>query len=570
MHQPDYRGKNGDFLLPWTLLHVIKDYVDMVAHLERHPNIRCVVNFVPSLLDQIEDYDEQLQSGQYRDPLLKMLAAENLGHASQAERRYLLHACFQSNNSTMLSPFPHYTRLKNIHSHLVCRHERESEDGEVVQLCREDTAISYLSGSYFSDLLTWYFLAWSGESERRRTPLLNDLILKGEGFEYADRMALLKWIAQTFSTLMPRYKALAEAGQIELSATPQAHPLAPLLLDFKAARESLPEATLPNSPEYPGGTDRLQAHIQAGIASHSKRFGSPPVGMWPAEGALSVASVREFDQAGAGWLGSGEGVLKASLAASGFTEADSTYASFYPWRLPNTNCLLFFRDDTLSDQVGFEYSKWHGDEAAQDFIGRLEQILQNWPHEAAPIVSVMLDGENAWEHYPYNGWHFFEAMYARIAEHPLIHTTTLADLQAEVNSTHTSSTKREARELPSLVAGSWVYGTLSTWVGDVAKNRAWDLLVDVKHAYDRHVHTLEAPIRQQAEELLQDCESSDWFWWFGDYHPAASVSSFDKLFRNKLASLYLLLDQLPPAELDIPISRGNDQATHNGSMLRAS
>ena len=38
MHQPDYRNyETGEFMLPWVYLHAIKDYSDMVAHLEAHP-----------------------------------------------------------------------------------------------------------------------------------------------------------------------------------------------------------------------------------------------------------------------------------------------------------------------------------------------------------------------------------------------------------------------------------------------------------------------------------------------------------------------------------------------------
>ena len=61
-------------MLPWVYLHAIKDYTDMAAHLERHPQMRSVVNFVPVLLDQIEDYAAQFASGAFRDPLLRLLA----------------------------------------------------------------------------------------------------------------------------------------------------------------------------------------------------------------------------------------------------------------------------------------------------------------------------------------------------------------------------------------------------------------------------------------------------------------------------------------------------------------
>ena len=83
MHQPDYRDySSGDFVLPWTYLHAMKDYTDMAYHLERHPKVRAVVNFVPVLLDQLEDYADQFATGQLRDPLLRMLAHENIDELS--------------------------------------------------------------------------------------------------------------------------------------------------------------------------------------------------------------------------------------------------------------------------------------------------------------------------------------------------------------------------------------------------------------------------------------------------------------------------------------------------------
>jgi alpha-amylase/alpha-mannosidase (GH57 family) len=77
MHQPDYRDyASGDFVLPWVYLHAIKDYTDMAYHLEQHPRVKVVVNFVPVLLDQLEDYKQQFATGEIRDPLLRLLARE--------------------------------------------------------------------------------------------------------------------------------------------------------------------------------------------------------------------------------------------------------------------------------------------------------------------------------------------------------------------------------------------------------------------------------------------------------------------------------------------------------------
>ena len=112
MHQPDYRDSaSGDFLLPWVYLHAIKDYTDMAYHLEQHPRMKAVINFVPVLLDQIEDYEQQFSSGQIRDPLLRLLARENLDNLNVAERDLILTSCFRSHHHKMIAPYPAYKRL---------------------------------------------------------------------------------------------------------------------------------------------------------------------------------------------------------------------------------------------------------------------------------------------------------------------------------------------------------------------------------------------------------------------------------------------------------------------------
>ncbi|MDO8787877.1 MAG: glycoside hydrolase family 57 protein [Sulfuritalea sp.] len=561
MHQPDYRDHGavgsaivgagetatGEFVLPWVYLHAMKDYVDMAAHLERHPQIHCVVNFVPVLLDQIEDYAQQFASGQFRDPLLRMLATPDLDWISDTERKLLLATCFRSNHVTMLAPFPHYKRLHDLYLLLT----RENE-----------TAHGYLSGDYFSDLVTWYHLAWTGETERRRNPLLATLMSQGEGYDANDRQQLLASIGELITGLIPRWRALAARGQVELSSTPQTHPLSPLLLDFRVARESVPAAPLPFSAAYPGGRSRVIAQIDAARISHARRFGAPPVGMWPAEGAVSEDFVKYLAAAGCCWIASGEGVLKNSLAASGMA---NPHAAYRCWQLEKAPGLkMFFRDERLSDLIGFDYAKWHGRDAAQHMVLQLEAILDAAAEGEAPVVSIILDGENAWEHYPYNGYYFFEDLYGLLLEHPRIRTTTYAELLAR-------ATPPVASALPRLTAGSWVYGTLSTWIGDEAKNRGWDLLCEAKQSCDRVLASgrLDAGQIIAVEAQLAICESSDWFWWFGDYNPSAAVASFDSLYRRNLTRLYRLLQLEPPPQLDTPICAGSSDATHAGTMRRS-
>ena len=549
MHQPDYRDHvTGEFVLPWVYLHAIKDYCDMADHLERHPAIRAVVNFVPVLLDQIEDYAAQFDRGEFRDPLLRMLANPQLEKLDPADRRFLLDTCFRANHKTMLEPFPHYRRLHEIYGFV-------TRDGEA--------GLSYLSPQYFADLVTWYHLAWSGETERRREPLLTELMSRGENYGIEERRRLLAWIGRTVRNIIPRYRALAAAGRIELSCTPDTHPLGPLLLDFSVARESQPEAALPVAAAYPGGRTRLDAHVSKGRAAHARRFGKPPVGMWPAEGAVSDAFVRQVAAHECHWLASGEGVLRGSLAAA---RMDDHRAAYRPWRLAGCDRpVLFFRDERLSDLIGFDYAKWHGRDAAAHLVGELNGILAGTPPGETPIVSIIMDGENAWEHYPYNGYFFFEDFYGLIEEQAVIATTTFAEILSRM-------TTPPPNVLPRIQAGSWVFGTLSTWIGDPDKNRAWDLLCAAKLAYDTVMASgrLDEARRGAAEAQLAVCESSDWFWWFGDYNSAEAVSSFDRLFRRNLANLYRLLDLPAPVQLATSISRGTLAANGlSGTMRRA-
>lgn len=555
MHQPDYRNyETGEFMLPWVYLHAIKDYSDMVSHLEAHPSMKAVVNFVPVLLDQLEDYAAQFAMGQLRDPILRLLATPDLEQVSTSDRLRAFDSCFRSNHVTMMQPYPAYKRLHDMHETLRERGEAE---------------LAYLSGQYLSDLLVWYHLAWTGESVRRDNEVVVKLMTQGRGFSYADRRLLLDVIGELIQGLIPRYRKLALSGQIELSTTPHYHPLAPLLIDFSSARDSMPGSNLPAETVYPGGKSRVARQLDSAIETHARRFGSTPRGVWPAEGAISAPLLEILAQHGCQWSASGEGVLANSLRASYHAEPlpERGRYLYRPYRVEGRESTVtcFFRDEKLSDMIGFEYSKWFGRDAAEHLVHSLEDIGHNAAAGEHPVVSVILDGENAWEYYPYNGYYFLNDLYEILESHNSIQVTTYQEYLATMR-------PADVATLPVLAAGSWVYGSFSTWIGDRDKNRAWDLLCAAKHSYDLVIQSgrLTGEETARAERQLASCESSDWFWWLGDYNPPYVVSSFDKLFRDNLANLYSLLKLPVPAPVREPISQGGDTRESGGAMRRAS
>lgn len=557
MHQPDYRDiVSNEYVLPWTYLHAIKDYSDMAFHLEQNPKARVSFNFVPILLEQLEDYSLQFKQNNIRDPLLALLVEEDLAGISREQCHLIVQSCFKSHHEKMLSPFPQYQCLLQIY--------------QLVEQMTGNDEFHYLTAQYKADLLVWYHLAWCGESLRRNNKLVQKLMAKGVLFSLQERQDLFHVIGSTITALIPRYKALMDSGQIELSTTPYYHPILPLLLDFKSALDVMPDAPLPEHMKYAGGQSRAVSHVESAKAFHAAHFGAVPRGMWPAEGGVSYAALSLMAEHGVEWTATGQGVLANSLMRSELSVADKQDYLYQPYRVTDGkhDVLCFFRDDQLSDKIGFEYANMNAADAVNDFIHSLEHIHQANTRENSRIVSVILDGENAWEYYPYNGYYFLSELYTALSNHPDITMSTFSDVVDLYQSPEYKAKAFTASVLPQVAAGSWVYGTFSTWIGDKDKNLAWDLLCAAKKIYDSVLvkGTLNAEQLKSCERQLGICEGSDWFWWFGDYNASDSVASFDKLFRRNLINLYTLLGQTVPAQLHEPISAGGINADAGGHV----
>jgi alpha-amylase/alpha-mannosidase (GH57 family) len=544
MHQPQYRDAlTGEYVQPWTALHALKDYADMAAHLEANPAARAVVNFTPILIEQIEDLAREVRDHlaggpPLRDPVLA--AVIDPAPADPGRRLALVNALVRAQRTQMVEPLPVFRELVDL-------------AGELATPAR----IAYASDAFIADLAVWYHLAWTGETIRRSDARIAALMAQGRCFGSGDRRCLLAVIGETLASIVPRYRALAQAGRCELAVSPYSHPILPLLCDFASARESLPDSPLPRHAAYAGGRVRAEWHMEEAVRVFTRAFGMRPAGCWPSEGAISAEALEVVERHGFSWAASSAGVLRGSQPAA---EADR------PYRRPGSQLACWFRDDGLSDLIGFTYASWHGDDAVAHFVATLVQIAQR--HAGAGegagrhAVLVALDGENAWEHYPQNGYHFLKGLYAALAEHPALELTTLGALGAR---------HLPAAELTRVRAGSWVHATLATWIGDAEKNAGWELLCDAKLAYDRVIAggALAPAAAAAAGRQLALCESSDWFWWFGDYNPAEAVAQFDQLYRRQLATLYRMLALEPPDTLAHAISRGGGAMEQGGVMRRA-
>ncbi|MBC8016959.1 MAG: glycoside hydrolase, partial [Verrucomicrobia bacterium] len=427
MHQPYYKDPlKNEYALPWTYLHGIKDYFDMPAIVEDTPGARAVFNLVPSLIEQLLDY----ANGTAVDPFLEkgMAAPADL---STDDRIFLLENFFSANRSRMIEPSRRYLELLYMAG--------EGKPGTARDRVR------HFSDQDLLDLQVWFFLAWTGEAARRRFPIFAELVAKGENFSAADKELLFAAQRDLLQAIIPLYKRLHEEGRIELSVTPYYHPILPLLCDIRLAQTAMPRVNLPMTHfRHP---EDARAQIHRGVEYFREIFGFTPRGMWPSEGSVSNEVLAIIAECGIKWIATDEEILAKSLDGG---LGDHKERLYRPWRFtsPQGEVGAFFRDHQLSDLVGFTYSQWDSSRAVADLCGRLHAIKARVGGEGR-VVSIILDGENAWEYYPDNAYDFLQGMYRAVAESPQLNLTTCSDVLAH--------TRFDGR-LQTIFPGSWING----------------------------------------------------------------------------------------------------------------
>ncbi len=550
-HQPYYPDDvSGENPMPWVRLHGVKDYYGMALHLLEVPEMRCTINLVPSLLLQLRAYTEHNASDRFLD--VSRIPAEDL---SESDCLFLLDHFFMANADHMIRAFPRYAEL----------YQRRA-----LGRSRAQDVLRRFQGRDLRDLQVWFNLAWVHPLAVEQDECLRSLRDKGRNFTNDDRDALLAKHLEILKRIVPLHRQLADSGQIELTTTPYYHPILPLLFDKKLAREAMPDVKL---PRHAGGyLDDAAVHVRRAVDEHERIFGSKPKGMWPAEGSVCQSMLPLLAQHGIRWIATDEEVLSASTHGSvsrdgrGHVRNPEKLYQAYKVREGDAELGVVFRDHALSDLIGFHYQRSDPNAAADNFMSCLYGIGQVIQREEPALVSVILDGENCWEHYPGGGVAFLRALYHRCTHTPGVKPMKVGDYLESYPPSET---------LPRLFAGSWISHNFAIWIGHEEDNSAWDALHTTR-AYlkskeetaNRHressseglssiapaIGSPSATPLDRAWEEIYIAEGSDWFWWFGDDHSSAQDALFDYLFRKHLQNVYALLGDTPPPELGRPIS----------------
>jgi alpha-amylase/alpha-mannosidase (GH57 family) len=543
-HQPYYPDDvAGENPMPWVRLHGVKDYYGMALHLLEVPELRCTINLVPSLLLQLEAYTERGATDRYL--AVSRLPADGL---TEDDSLFLLDNFFNANHDYMIRPFPRYAELLQ-------------KRGVGRNTARE--ALRRFSERDLRDLQVWFNLAWVHPLAAQADDGLRALRDQGRQFTEVEKNWLLDKHLEILRAIIPLHRRLAESGQVELTTTPYYHPILPLLLDKKFAREALPDLKL---PRYTGGyPEDAVVHVRRAVAEHARVFGAPPQGMWPAEGSVCQAMIPLVAGHGFRWIATDEEILSGST--QGFVGRDARGHArnpeqmYRPYKVAEGGRELgiVFRDHALSDLIGFQYHRSKPEAAADDFLGHLHGIGQAVSGNGPALVSVILDGENCWEHYPGGGVEFLRALYRRCTQDPHVRTVSVGAFLEQYPPRDT---------LPHLFAGSWINHNFAIWVGHEEDNTAWDALhrtreyLKTKETEKPGAETAAAVALQRAWEEIYIAEGSDWFWWYGEDHSSSQDALFDYLFRKHLQNVYLLLGDQPPPELGRPIKLRVRRAIH--------
>ncbi len=533
-HQPFYKDLvTGQYRLPWTRLHALKDYYGMVKLLDEFPRVHQTFNLVPSLIEQIQDY----VSGEAQDPFLQV-AGKPAKDLTREERQFALQYLFQANPVNVIGRYPRYRELW----------ERFHLAGGV-----PERAEKYFQAQDFTDLQVLSQIGWFDEYFLAEKEVA-ELVRKGRNYTLEDQRFVIARERDLLGRVLPVHAEAAKTGRIEISTSPFYHPILPLVCDTQIAAVSSPGLTLPqNRYRHP---EDAREQLQRGLDLHEKMFGVRPRGVWPSEGSVSEEVLAIAHKLGVKWMATDEGVLGRSLETNlssdghGHLNVESAQRLYTIYRYENgeTRMNLLFRDHTLSDLIGFVYSGMPPREAANNLIQKIKESVQPIIAKGKDaVVPIILDGENAWEYYPQSGREFLRRFYEGLQSDPEIEAVTVSEAIAR---------HKNVSPMKSVVPGSWIGANFNVWIGAPEDNRAWDYLYHARNFYTQMSPDATEKQRKLAFEEILIAEGSDWNWWYGPEHHSANDRDFDELYRKHLSNVYQALGGTPPDYLAQPISGG--------------
>ena len=535
MHQPFYKDPLIDkYMMPWVRLRGVKDYFPMAALVDKFDGMKATFNLVPSLVQQINDYVHNSASDTYLDMTVKKAS-----YLTFQDKVFLLNDFFKVNFQRFIEPNARYSEL------LIKKGIRPLSGSNLTK------RVKSFSGQDFLDLQVLFNMAWFHSISVESDVNLKELVGKKEGYTESDKAYVVSKQKDIMSRIIPLYKKLQDEGKIEITTTPFYHPILPLLCDTSVASVSSPEMELPKKFSHP---EDAAWQIEEALRYHAGQFGAPPQGMWPSEGSVSDKALELMISKGIKWAATDEDILFRTLSSYDRKYKGVEYFDrriiYRPYKVKKSSgsMALIFRDKNLSDMISFSYNSWNPQDAAWDLIGHLDRTAHNLRRDTDKgLLTIVMDGENAWEYYEDNGRRFFETLYANLDGQDNICSTTITDYL---------SLEPPERTLTNIFPGSWINHNFEIWIGQEQDNVSWEYLAKVRKdlvKFGKETGSNRAAVTEAWRELYI-AEGSDWNWWYQGKAHAGNDNPFDKLYLTHLQNVYKLLKKPVPDFLKISIA----------------
>ncbi len=445
---------------------------------------------------------------------------------SYSEKAYIVNYFFDLNNHSSILNLPAYEELLN-------KRRGKSLEEAVLNYTTQD----------ITDLIFLYNLAFLPSDILESDSYFNILLKQGKNYTSSDIRKVIDYQFNILKEVLPLHSKLSQEGVLELTSSPNTHPILPLLINSTIANIPEPNLPLPSNPfRYP--EDAL-VQLKKGRVIFEEYLGITPKGLWPSEGAICQNTLDLVREAGYEWVATDEGILEKSLYLK--IRLDD--------KMPDPELLyrvyefkgvkIFFRDRALSDKIGFIYRNMTPDEAVNDFVNYLKEICLSLKEAGRYHILVALDGENPWDHYSGDGSLFITALFSALTNLPWIKVTTPSAFLEQ---------RESVKKLEVLHPGSWIGANFSTWIGEEEENCAFELLRRTREfLFEFEKMHPNDPRLKSAYDHLYSAEGSDWFWWFGKDWDSGRDDLFDFIFRRHLMGVYLTLNITPPTYLEEPI-----------------
>jgi len=486
-HQPFYSNIEENINDTSVIVfRTLQNYYPMALLLKDFENIKINFNITPSLLKQIKLIGE----GKIEDIFL------NIFNYELSEKKLI----------SFYNEFPYIYTNSN----------------KALVLLKEKIASgNYSKRDIFDFKFLLHLISFNPLIFDEEIKYLNE---KMRNFDVNEAEILINKEKKIFKDTITLYKKLQEENKIEISTSPFYHPILPLIYDTDIMKKTKTNFLPPNTRfNYP---EEAQKQIKNGINFYKEIFWRDPKGMWPSEGALSKEILDLFIEENIEWTATDEILLLETL---NYKDRNNIY-KLYKYK---DKIFVFFRDHFLSDLIGFSYQNMEEEIAAIDLVKKIENIFDE---NQERIITIILDGENPWDYYKERGIKFLKKFYGLLNENEKIKTLTFSEAIKIIENYEI---------IQHICPGSWMGLNFDNWIGKEMANRAWEMLKKTKEAFE-NVKVKDKII----EEIILNCEGSDWFWWYSIDADKSVKKKFDNYFKNNLIKVYRRLNLSIPFEIE--------------------